>query len=198
MLFLRNMAKAGSMNPGFDLEQTVWSYMRLVPEHYTSADRVKALSASALERLRNLPGVESAAVARVVPLNGNTVKGTRIRIDNGGDSAPVKFKFNSVGPGYFHTMGIPLLAGREFRANERGGAPAVAILNQAIAHRLFGDRNPVGHTIQILGQPAVTIVGVAKNSKYFTLGERETYALYESALESNDSLVNLNFLVRTV
>ena len=94
-------------------------------------------------------------------------------------------------------MGIPLLSGREFRATERGRSPTIAILNEAMARRLFGDRNPVGHTIQTADPTPVTIVGVAKNSKYFTLGEREECALYESSLESDNAAVNLNFLIRT-
>ena len=197
ILFVRNLANASSMNPGFDLEQTVWSYMRLVPERYTSPDRVRTLSDAALERLEQLPGVDSAAMARVVPLNGNTVEGTHIQIDDGAESTRVTFRFNLVGPGYFHTMGIPLLSGREFQPAERGNSPTVAILNQALAQRLFGDRNPIGHAIRRADSPPVTIIGVAKNSKYFTLGERDVYALYESDLESNDSVVNLNFLIRT-
>ena len=198
ILFLRNLAKASSMSPGFDLEHTAWSYMRLAPERYTSPDRVRTLTDAAIENLANIPGIDSAALASVVPLNGNTVQGTPIRVDNGAMGAPVRFKFNRVGPGYFHTMGIPLLAGREFRTTERGHTPTVAILNQTMAHRLFGDRNPVGHTIQTAADPPlITIVGVAKNSKYFTLGEREECALYESSLESDGAAVNLNFLTRT-
>jgi predicted permease len=197
ILFLRNLIKAGSMSPGFDLEHTAWSYMRLVPERYTSPARVRTLSDAAIESLLSIPGVDSAALASVVPLNGNTVQGTPIRVDNGAGGAPVRFKFNTVGPGYFHTMGIPLLAGREFRATERGRSPTIAILNETMARRLFGDRNPIGHTIQTADPPPVTIVGVAKNSKYFTLGERGECALYESSLESNDAVLNLNFLIRT-
>ena len=136
-------------------------------------------------------------MARVVPLNGNTVEGTHIQIDDGAESTRVTFRFNLVGPGYFHTMGIPLLSGREFQPAERGNSPTVAILNEALAQRLFGDRNPIGHTIRRADSPPVTIIGVAKNSKYFTLGERDVYALYESDLESHDTVVNLNFLIRT-
>lgn len=198
ILFLRNLVKAGSMSPGFDLEHTVWSYMRLAPERYTSSVRLRTLSDAAVESLVSIPGVDSAALASVVPLNGNNVHGTPIRVDNGATGAPVRFKFNTVGPGYFHTMGIPLLSGREFRPSERGRSPTLAILNETMARRLFGARNPVGHTIQTAADPAViTIVGVAKNSKYFTLGERDQCALYESSLQSDDKAVNLNFLIRT-
>ena len=197
ILFLRNLVKAGSMSPGFDLEHTVWSYMRLAPERYTSPARVRTLSDAAIESLAAIPGVDSAALASVIPLNGNTVQGTPIRVDGAAQGAPVRFKFNRVGPGYFHIMGIPLLAGREFRTTERGVSPTIAILNQAMARRLFGDRNPVGHTIWIADPKPVTIVGVAKNSKYFTLGEHDECALYESSLESDDAVVNLNILIRT-
>jgi predicted permease len=198
ILFLRNLVKAGSMSPGFDLEHTVWSYLRLAPERYTSSVRVRTLSDAAVESLLSIPGVGSAALASVVPLNGNNIHGTPIRVDNGAMGPPVRFNFNRVGPGYFHTMGIPLVAGREFQASETVRSPTIAILNQTMARRLFGDGNPVGHTIQTAADSAViTIVGVAKNSKYFTLGERGECALYESTLQSDDKAVNLNFLIRT-
>jgi predicted permease len=197
ILFLRNLVKAGSMSPGFDLEHTVWSYMRLAPERYTSSVRLRTLSDAVVESLVRIPGVDSAALASVVPLNGNTVEGTPIRVDNGAMGPHVRFKFNTVGPGYFHTMGIPLLSGREFRPTERGHTPSIAILNETMARRLFGDRNPIGHTIQTADPNPVTIVGVAKNSKYFTLGEGAECALYESSLQSDDTVVNLNLLIRT-
>lgn len=82
-LFVHNLLRATAMDPGFDVHRTIWAYMRLVPDEYKDLNQTKqmALVRSTLERLRVLPGVESAAIARRVPLNDNCVIGTRLRTD---------------------------------------------------------------------------------------------------------------------
>ena len=198
-LFVRNMTRSMTMSPGFDAEHVAWAYMRLVPEKYTALERTQTLISSALSELRALPGVEAASIARVVPLNGNSIQGDSIRTDIGGEAIGLRFHDNYVGPDYFRTMAIPLLYGREFQPSDREGAPEVAILNENLARRLFGNRNPVGHTFRYtdpkLSAP-VTVVGVAKNSKYFTLGEENGLAMYWPYLQMDRSTVNLHFLVR--
>jgi len=97
-------------------------------------------------------------------------------------------------------MGIPILEGREFLPSDRNGAPAVVVINENLSRRLFGDRNPVGHTFRYSGptpSAPVTVVGVAKNSKYMTLGEEDAKALYAPYFQEEEVLVNLHFLVRT-
>src|SRR6202035_564251 len=102
-----------------------------------------------------------------------------------------------VGTGYFKTMAIPILQGREFLSSDRKGAPRVAILNQNLARQLFGNVNPIGHTIHFPKGAPIQIAGVAKNSKYFTLGEEHPNAYYEPYAQWGGSIVNLHFLVRT-
>lgn len=82
-LFVHNLLRATSMNPGFDVQHTVWAYMRLVPDGYKDADQAKqtSLVRAAVERLRALPGVESAAISQRVPLNDNCVIGTTLQTD---------------------------------------------------------------------------------------------------------------------
>ncbi len=199
-LFLRNMTKAVSMNPGFDAGHTVWAYMRLVPEKYfpkkdSGPEKALALIHDALDELRALPGIESASIARAVPLNDHITEGTRMSTDLDEHPVEVQFNYNFVGPDYFKTMGIPIVQGREFLPSDRKGAPEVVILNENLARRLFGNRNAAGHTIRWAGNP-VTVAGVAKNSKYFSLGEENPQALYTSYLREGGSIVNLHFLVR--
>lgn len=198
-LFVRNMTKAMTMSPGFDADHTVWAYMRLVPEKYATVAQTRSVINSALNDLRALPGAESASIARVVPLNGNSVSGLEIRTDLSNESIRVRFHNNEVAPDYFQTTGIPILIGREFLPSDRKGSPEVVIINENMSHRLFGDRNPVGHTFRYFAQTVsapVTIVGVAKNSKYFTLGEENGLALYSPYFQTDSSVVNLHFLVR--
>ncbi|HLN02230.1 MAG TPA: ABC transporter permease [Bryobacteraceae bacterium] len=197
-LFVRNMTKSMTMSLGFDSQHTVWAHMRLVPEKYTATAQTQALAGSALSELRTLPGVEAASIASVVPLNNNDVQGSTIRTDLGSDDIGLGYHDNFVAPDYFRTMGIPL-SGRDFLPSDRNGVPEVAILNENLAHRLFGNQNPVGHTFRYtetrISDP-VTVIGVAKNSKYFTLGEENQFAMYWPYLQMDRPTVDLHFLVR--
>jgi len=197
-LFVRNMTMSMTMSPGFDADHTVWAYMRLVPEKYTTVEQTRRVVTNALSELGSLAGVESASITRVVPLNDNSVSGLEIRTDVSDEPVRVRFHNNDVAPEYFRTMGIPLLSGREFAPSDRKGALEVAIINENMSRRLFGNRSPVGHTfrysVPTLSVP-VTIVGVAQNSKYFTLGEEDALAVYTPYFQRDVSIVNLHFLV---
>jgi predicted permease len=196
VLFVRNMAKSMTMSPGFDADHTVWASVRLVPERYPRPEQVETLTTSALTELLAVPGAEAVGIARVVPLNGNSVRGDEILPDSSDHPVRVRFHDNNVGPDYFRTMGIPILAGREFLASERKGSPEVAILNENLARRLFGDRNPVGHTFRYASAP-ITVVGMAANSKYFTLGEEMPMAMYTPYAQGAVGNLVLQLLVRT-
>jgi predicted permease len=194
-LFVRNLVHASSLRPGFDLEHTVWASMRLVPESYASSDKSHAMAAAALERLRVLPGVDAAAVARNVPLNSNMTMGLPVRTDLAPEAVHVTFRYNYVGPGYFHVMQIPILRGREFLASDRRGSQPVAIINENMARSLFDRADPIGHTIK-WDRNSLLIVGVAKNSKYFTLGEDNMSACYSAYEQMNQPITGLHFLLR--
>src|SRR5579872_946443 len=173
-LFVHNLLRATSMNPGFDVHHTVWAYMRLAPEKYKDPNQAKQTSTVrvALERLRALPGVESAAITRRVPLSDNCVIGTRLQTDISSSPVDAEYECNNVGPDYFRTLGSPILRGREFSTADRKGSQPVVIVNETFARTVFGNTDPVGHTITIdfANDKTKLIVGVAKDSKYFTLG----------------------------
>ena len=193
-LFLRNLMEATALNPGFDVDRTLWAAMRLVPEKYSDQLKTQALAHTALEALRALPGVEAASIASTVPLNSQRTNFGQIRTDLGKEFR-VQYKSNDVGPDYFRSMAIPLIAGREFSTSDRAGAPAVVIINENLARYLFGETSPVGHSIWFQAGDPATIVGVAKNSKYFTLGEVNALAVYSSYAQQQ-APGNLDFLIR--
>ncbi len=199
-LFIHNLLRATSMDPGFDVRHTVWAYMRLVPDRYNDANQTKqmALTHLALERLRTLPGVESVAIAQRVPLNGNCVIGALVRTDLSPGGIHVEFQCNNVGPDYFHALGIPLLRGREFTVADRKGSQPTVIVNESFARAVFGNRNPIGHriTLDLPNEKSKLIVGIAKDSKYFTLNERQRLAVYEPYFASSEP-ADLQFLIRT-
>src|SRR5262249_10522982 len=76
--------------------------------------------------------------------------------------------FSIISDGYFQTMGIPVLAGREFDARDRLGAPMVAVINQSLARSLYPDENPIGKQVTVAwnGPPQAEIVGVAADSRF--------------------------------
>src|SRR6185369_10479381 len=109
-----------------------------------------------------LPGVESVAIAHVVPLNGHLTNGADLTSDRG-RTVHVNFNTNYVSPAYFQVMQIPLVAGRAFQASDRHGAPRVAILNENMARAIFENDDPVGHTLRFGKGSPILIAGVAKN-----------------------------------
>jgi predicted permease len=199
-LFVHNLLRATSSNPGFDVDHTIWAYMRLVPERYTDAGQNKQLAIvhTALEELRLLPGVDSVAITRRVPLNDNCVIGTALRTDISPSPVQVSYECNDVGPGYFHTIRTPIVRGREFSVADRKDTQPVVIVNETLARTVFGNVDPVGHTIKsdLTGSETQLIVGVAKDSKYFTLGEQQRLAVYQRYF-AHPQPVNLHFLIST-
>jgi predicted permease len=200
-IFLRNLMEAANMNPGFEIDRTAWAAMRLVPEAYAKPNRTLLLVDEALERLRAIPGIAAAAVMRKVPLNDGITFGSRITTDVSPTAAVVQWSYNEVSPGYFNTMRIPIVQGREFVAADRTAAEDPAIINETMARRLFGAASPVGHTIRNEVDLHYRIVGVARNSKYDRLGEESQMALYAPYGRTGGWLppgTDPNFMVRTV
>ncbi|MDX1983806.1 MAG: ADOP family duplicated permease [Bryobacteraceae bacterium] len=192
ILFLRNLARSSAINPGFEVDRLVWASMRIVPERYPSGESVAPLVAAALQRLRALPGVEAASAVRVVPFNDQETHGGAIRVD--GVEVPISRIHNQVSPGYFHTMGIGMVDGREFQERESG----VAVVNEEFARRVFGPANAVGRTIQLFGGRAITITGICRNTKFMTIGEDDKPALYEPyTVADGDRRHKLAWMIRT-
>ncbi len=199
-LAIRNLTRAATLNPGFDLQNTSWAQMRFVPENFSGAEKVQALIRSALEELHAVPGVTAATVAGFVPLNDHfSTRTLSIYMDQTSEGKRVEHWWNAVGPEYFATMGIEIRSGREFTTLDRRGAQRVVILNEAMARTLFGGENPLGRELRFGRDDKVsrTVVGVARNSKYSSLGEQDRPAIYEPYYQAGAGRGGLNLLVRT-
>jgi predicted permease len=125
-----------------------------------------------IQRVRALPGVEAAAYARAVPLGYGSFSSTGIAVD-GYEPQPNEqptAEYNEVSPDYFATLGIPLIAGREFTRADDENAPRVAIVNQTMIARYWRGQNPIGRRLQVKGN-WVQVVGVVKDSKYYSMDE---------------------------
>jgi putative ABC transport system permease protein len=195
-LFVRNLLRSTSMDPGFDLQNTTWAQVRPVPEINSAELKKLTLIRTSLDAIRALPGVESASFTQVVPLNDDETNNGSVAGDTRAESMQVRYFKFAVSSDYFKTMNIPILAGRDFEDSDRAGSPAVVIINESLAHRVFDSVSSVGHTMRFDTGP-VTVVGVARNSKYFTLGEDDSAAIYEPYLQRGANRANLNFVVRS-
>jgi len=135
------------------------------------AERSAIFYDTLLTRLAALPGVESVAAGNSLPFAGPNSANT-FTID-GRAFAPgmaPDADLRAVTPGYFRTLGIPLLRGRAFDARDGSGAPVV-IINAAIARRFFRDQDPLGRHLQVGGEPPATIVGVVGDARYRELDD---------------------------
>jgi predicted permease len=139
------------------------------------------------ERARNLPGVRSACVSATSPIDGLEY-GINVEVEghplNVGESHVF---FTNTMPGYFETLGIPLLAGRDFSAHDNADSPHVAIINQTMARHYFGSQNPIGKHFKFVEgtRPPMEIIGVAADSIYFTLRESHPDYLYLDRAQSD-------------
>jgi predicted permease len=174
-LFLRTLGNLRNLNPGFRVENVVSFSVDPALSGYTN-ERTRVFYQQLTERLQGIPGVDSAALALVRILNRNqwdstiTVEGYEAK--PGENMNPF---YNAVTPGYFAALGIPMVAGRDFNAADRGSSNRVGIVNQSFARRYFGDRSPLGRHFGFGGDPGartdIEIVGVVKDAIYRDMRE---------------------------
>ncbi|OLB94431.1 MAG: hypothetical protein AUI02_05225, partial [Acidobacteria bacterium 13_2_20CM_2_57_12] len=173
-LLMQSLLKVRNASPGFNTRGVLDTAIDLVSAGYTPA-RAQTFQDALRERVRSLPGVESAAFAKMTPLSYVSSATAPIVVD--GYTPPPEesptVDYNEVGEDYFVTMGIALVAGREFtRADDEKGA-LVAVVNETMAQRFWQGREPLGHRLQLKGR-WMQVVGIAKDSKYSSVRERPT------------------------
>jgi predicted permease len=194
-LFLRSLMLASTRSPRFDVNHTVWTQMWLVADRYPEMTARRAHVIAGRDALRRIPGVESVTMLDVMPLNDSWVAGGSMWTDNHEQAVRVRYYANNVGPDYFRTMGIEIRAGREFTEADGENSPRVVILNQTLAHRLFGTGNAIGREVR-REENRWTVVGVAADSTYFSLGEEKAQALYFPWLQKQNLRNQASYLVR--
>jgi putative ABC transport system permease protein len=204
-LFVRNLARTQVADPGFEVSRALVAQIGFV-QGRSGVDHPAFLH-TAVERLQALPGIESAAYTRGVPLTirGGSTNGQMIRVDGRPQPMHVEYARDVVGPDYFATLGIRLLQGREFAYGDGPAAPRVAIVNEEFARRYFEGRSPVGHRFEFehgaadtAQKQSVEIIGLVANSKHRTIGEDQRAALYVPLLQHADGIEVAFLVVRTV
>jgi predicted permease len=175
-LCLRSQMRVFAVDVGFDLDHGVVTRFNLETGRDSPEGRL-AFADRVVERLEQLPGVQSAAPASLVPLGGDALVAS-FHPAGRSDIPGTRPSTVSVGPRYFETMSIPVLRGREFDRSDRDGAPAVVIVNQTFAATYFPGQNGLGQRVEIGGEAAAEIVGVVSDSRIDTIGEAPKSVLY--------------------
>jgi predicted permease len=183
-LMLRSFRNLQRVDPGFKTENILTTYVSLPRAKYAEPERILGFFRELQRRLEALPGVQSVAASSLVPLaEGNW---TASFFAEGQEPSPGKTlplaSIRAVTPGYFRTMGIPLLQGRDFTDRDESGSERVAAVDRAAARRLWPGEDPIGKRITFSDQPKdavwLTIAGVVGNVKDLALDREPMIHVY--------------------
>jgi predicted permease len=193
-LLLKSLRAAQNTSTGFSTYNVLNSWVDLAAAGY-NPQRIRDFDDALTDRLSALGGVQSVAFSRMTPFTFRASASAPISVDGyqpARDEDPT-VDYNEVGPGYFVTLGIPILSGREFTRADNETARPVAVVNEAMAAQYWPGRDPVGSRVQVKGR-WVTVVGIARMSKYRSLSEAPKPFFY-LAMRQNSGAAN--FFVRT-
>lgn len=191
-LVIQSLQAIRGASPGFSTEGVLNTAVNLFAAGY-DAQRAKNFQDQLMERVQALPGVESASYARITPFSYRSYSSAPIAVD--GYQAPPDEQptadYDEVGPGYFSTMGIPLVSGREFNRVDDENALLVAIVNEPMGAQFWRGADPVGSRVQVKGR-WMQVVGVAKLSKYRNFLETPKPFFYVPLRQNFSTQVGLN------
>jgi macrolide transport system ATP-binding/permease protein len=194
-LLLKSLQRMQTASPGFSTHDVILSEIDLSSADY-DRERAKIFREQMLDKIRAIPGVESAAWARVQPFSYAPYSSAPITVD-GYQAAPDEqptAEYNEVGEGYFATMGIPLMSGREFTRSDDEKAPLVAIVNETMAAKYWPGKDAIGQRLRVKDK-WMQVIGVAKPCKYNTMLE-EPKPFFYVPLRQNPAVV-ANVSMRT-
>ncbi len=193
-LFLRSLETAQQVDPGFTINRVLLLPLNLTLGGYKE-EAGREFYRQVTERMESLPGVHSASLVSRVPLGldrGRAVVSREGSDPNSGD-AEFMTGYNVVASRYCETMGIALVQGRDFSDTDRKDTRAVAIINQTLAGRLWPDENPIGKRLLVGGTKGnpVEVIGLTRDGKYESLGERPQPFLYRPVTQDYQSAMTL-------
>ncbi len=178
--FFRKFQETQATDPGFRRDGVLLAAYDFAGRDAGDA-AVRAFAGRLLDRLRSIPGVEAAAIASSVPLDihGLPTRSFALEGRTRADADPDQALSNTVTPGYFRVLDLPLVAGRDFAALTDPSAPPQAIVNEEFVRRYLEGREPLGRWLEVRGR-RYTIVGVAQNALYNAFGEPPAPVMYLS------------------
>ncbi len=179
-LFIRSLANTQRIDPGFETRNLLVIGFDVGAQGY-DRPRAEDFYRRVVERARTVPGVAGATLASIVPIGFGGISRTVFPEGHepSAGSTGTFVAVNSIVPGYFRTEGVALLDGRDLEESDRDGAPLVAVINRTMAQKFWPGEAAVGKRFKFFGDEAFRqVVGVAEDTKIFTLGEEPVPIAY--------------------
>lgn len=183
-LLIRSFIRLQQVDRGFNSDNILTMVIRLPEARYREDAQLVTFFSQALERIRSVPNVQSAGMVNFLPLYGGLGSSTGFKIEGQPEPPPGQGPSTDVrvvDAGYFATMGIPLLRGRNFSDAENKEARHVILINEALARKYFADEDPLGRRLDVgmFEKPTPTeIIGVVGNVRYDSLIDESPPAVY--------------------
>jgi predicted permease len=199
LLFVRSLQKLLAINPGFRPEGIVALSVDYRAAHFPK-ERILEIRRQTLDKLRERTGAISAAEVDMTPVGGGGWDQNAWEPGYGGPKLDVLF--NRMGPGYFRTMGIGFVSGRDFDEHDTLNSPRVAIVNEQFARTIFQGKNPIGRTFRreefgATPDAQFLVVGLVRNTKYYELREDFQPIAYVPEAQNEQPGTGANFVLRT-
>jgi putative ABC transport system permease protein len=200
-LLLKSFQRLAAVELGFNPEQTLTMLATLPPARYENEEQALRFYDSAIDELRTTPGIKAVGVTTNLPFGeGANVDGFIIEgqepPEGGNGTQSEQAELQSVTPGTFQALGIPLLQGRDFQNTDTAKSPRVAIIDETLARRYWPAGDPLGKRIETTGdQEWMIIVGVVGGVKHLNLTEEKQPHIYAALAQAPDP--RATFVVRT-
>jgi predicted permease len=195
-LFVKSLTNVSRVDLGIKVDNVIVFGISPGLNGYTP-ERSKAFYERLEQELGSIPGATGVAMARIALLAGNN-SGTNVSVEGftSGPDTDTDSNYNEIGPGYFRTLGVPLIAGREFTPADSAAATKVAIVNEAFAKKFNLGRDAVGkHMARGKGKLDVEIVGLVQNAKYSEV-KQEVPPLFFSPYRQAGRVGSMHIYVR--
>jgi predicted permease len=166
-LLIRTLWNLRNVSPGFDPRNTLTMTIGVASNDFTNEEQQSAFYSEVLRRVRALPGIEAASLIDSVPLEGGSMQPIAVE----GNTAPMAHQpevgVRLVSPGYFSTMRIPLLRGRDFTDADRASTSGVVVVSEAMANQFWPGQDPIGKrlTMTFFPERVREVIGVVGNVK---------------------------------
>lgn len=180
-LFLKAMLAAQHTDPGFDTREVVAANLDATLAGYRDEDSGRRFWERTLERMEHIPEARSVALTSRVPFGilGKAQAGVSTLEERRGGGGPGRAaELSVVTPGYWETLGIPLLSGRSFEGRDDASAPQVAVISETLASSVWGEASAVGRSLEVEGRGLVEVVGVVADVKLRRLSEEPRPHVY--------------------
>jgi putative ABC transport system permease protein len=197
-LLMRSVRSVLAVPLGFETADRLTLQVPLVGRRYDQDAAALRFWAGALESVRRVPGVAAAAFTSQLPLSGDRDEyGAHFPAEAGRESTTMSVFRYAVGPGYFATIGTPILRGRAIDDRDRRDAPPVVVISASLAAARFGDADPIGHTLRVGPSHPYSIVGVAGDVHQLSLTATDANAVYIAAEQSWFADHSMSFVIRS-